>query len=303
MAQIIGIGANLLDTLFTLKRYPAEDTKQAASLVTERGGGPCGTGLVAAAKLGARCAYIGHCSDDNAGRFLRADFEKYGIDVALMQPVTGATAFRSCIWLCEENASRTCVFHRGTVPPTVLGEAEKAALRGAELLMVDGNDLDAAVEGAQLVRESGGHVLYDAGGRYPGVERLLPFADILIPSEEFALGVTGEKTAGKAAEALYRKYHPSVAVVTQGKQGGVLLDENGLRAYPAFPVTAVDTNGAGDVFHGAFAFALLQRWDHDRCCRFASAVSALKCTGLGARESTPDYAQTTEFLRSRGIEI
>ena len=302
MAQIIGVGANLLDTLFTLPRYPAEDTKQAASLVAERGGGPCGTGLVAAAKLGARCAYIGLCSDDNAGRFLRADFEKYGIDTTLMQSVPDTTAFRSCILLCEENASRTCVFHRGTVPPTTLGDREKAALREAELLMVDGNDLDAAVEAAQLVRESGGHVLYDAGGRYPGVERLLPLADLLIPSEEFALGVTGEETTEKAAEALQRKYHPTVTVVTQGKQGGVLLDENGLRTYPAFPVTAVDTNGAGDVFHGAFAFAYLHNWDPDRCCRFASAVSALKCTGLGARASAPTYAQTMDFLRSRGFE-
>lgn len=303
MPQICGIGANVYDTLFSLKTFPAEDSKQGAEAVTERGGGPCGTGLVAAAKLGARCAYIGTCSDDDAGRFLRADFEKYGVDTALMTPVAGTAAFRSCIWLSADTASRTCVFHRGSVPPTVLGEREKAALRSAALLMVDGNDLGAAVEAAQLVRESGGHVLYDAGGRYPNVERLLALTDILIPSEEFALGATGEKTAEAAAGALYRAYRPNVVIVTQGKKGGVLLDETGARTYPAFPVDAVDTNGSGDVFHGAFAFALLQNWDYDRCCTFASAVSARKCTGVGARESAPDYAQTIAFLRGRGVEF
>ncbi len=303
MVQIFGVGANVLDTLFSLSTYPTEDTKQRAEAITERGGGPCGTGLVAAAKLGASCAYVGNCSDDGAGSFLRADFEKYGVDTALMTAVPGTSAFRSCIWLAEDEASRTCVFHRGTVPKTVIGEKEKAALRSAKLLMVDGNDLDAAVEAAQIVRESGGSVLYDAGGRYPNVERLLALADILIPSEEFALGVTGEKTAEDAAKALQRTYQPRVVVVTQGKKGGVLLDENGIRSYPAFPVEAVDTNGSGDVFHGAFAFALLQNWDYDRCCVFSSAVSALKCTGIGARESVPTYAQTVDFLHSRGQEF
>lgn len=303
MAQIVGIGANVFDTLYRIDSYPTEDTKQRAQSVTESGGGPCGTGLVAASKLGASCAYIGNCSDDRGGQFLRSDFEKYGVSTEYMNSVPDTLAFCSCIWLCDDNASRTCVFHRGTVPPTVIDDKAAEAIKDAKILMVDGNDLNAAVEAAKIARENGTLVLYDAGGRYEGVERLLAVTDILIPSEEFALGHTGEESVANAARKLWQMYAPKVIVITQGKEGGILFDGREVLRYPAFPVDAVDTNGSGDVFHGAFAFALSKGFDYAKCCVFSSAVSALKCTQIGARQGVPDYDTTLAFLRSRGVEL
>ena len=303
MAQIVGIGANVFDTLYRLDTYPKEDTKQKAQSVTESGGGPCGTGLVAASKLGASCAFIGNCSDDSAGKFLRADFEKFGVSTAYMTPVANTGAFCSCIWLCDDTASRTCVFHRGTVPPTTIGDAEAKAIADAQILMVDGNDLDAAVEGAKIARQNGTLVLYDAGGQYPDVDRLLALTDILIPSEEFALGHTGEATVADAARKLWKMYSPKVIVITQGKEGGILFDGQQVLRYPAFPVDAVDTNGSGDVFHGAFAFALSKGFSYAQSCVFSSGVSALKCTQVGARKGVPAYDETIAFLQSRGIQL
>ena len=303
MAQIVGIGANVFDTLYRLDSYPKEDTKQKAQSVTESGGGPCGTGLVAASKLGSSCAYIGNCSDDRAGEFLRADFERYGVSIDMMTPVENTGAFCSCIWLSDDSAARTCVFHRGNVPGTVLGEREATAIANADILMVDGNDLDAAVEGARIAKEKGTLVLYDAGGQYEDVHRLLALTDILIPSEEFALGHTGEENVANAARKLWQMYNPKVIVITQGKEGGILYDGEKLLRYPAFPVDALDTNGSGDVFHGAFAFALTQGMDYARCCVFSSAVSAFKCTHVGARQGVPSYDATIAFLRSRGVEL
>lgn len=300
MADITGIGASVFDTLYRLQSMPLEDTKQKAVSVTESGGGPCGTGLVAAAKLGASTAYIGFCSDDRAGAFLRADFHKYGVDTTHMTSIPDTTAFVSCIWLADENASRTCVFHRGTVPATQIDESAAAAIRDSQILMVDGNDLDAAVEGAKIARTAGTSVLYDAGGQYPHVERLLELTDILIPSEEFALGHTHADSVEHAAEKLWKMYSPKVVVITQGKQGGILYDGDRMLAYPAFPVEAVDTNGSGDVFHGAFAFALTQGWGYEQCCLFASATSAIKCLRVGAREGVPTYEAVIAFLKERG---
>lgn len=299
MAQIVGIGANVKDTLFQLETYPTQDTKQRATTVKEAGGGPCGTGLVAAAKLGATCAYIGNCSDDSVGAFLREDFKKYGVSTQLMRSIPNTIGFCSCIWLADDEATRTCVYHRGTVPPTCLDEEMKAAIAEAKLLMVDGNDLDAAVEAAKLAKKSGTTVLYDAGGQYPNVERLLEVTDLLIPSEEFALGKTGKETAEEAAKALYARYHPQVVVVTQGKKGGVLYDGQQLQSYSAFSVDAVDTNGSGDVFHGAFAAAYIRGMDYTACCRFASAVAALKCTKVGARAAVPTWEEATAFLQAQ----
>lgn len=303
MAQIVGIGANVFDTLFRLSSHPTQDTKQKALSVAESGGGPCGTGLVAAAKLGADCAYIGNCSDDSAGSFLVEDFKRYGVDTAHMTAVPDTAGFRSCIWLCDDTAARTCVFHRGTVPPTEVGESAAQAIRNARILMVDGNDLDAAVTGARIARESGTLVLYDAGGLYDGVERLLELTDILIPSEEFALKHTGANTVEEAARKLFELYTPKVVVITCGKNGGIRFDGKTCSSYPAFPVEAVDTNGSGDVFHGAFAFALTKGYPYEQCCLFSSAVSALKCTKVGARAAVPTVAQTIEFLHARGVRL
>ena len=303
MIQIVGIGANVCDTLVTLKKYPEEDTKTRCESIRQSGGGPCATGLVAAAKLGAKCAYIGNLADDPGGRFLKADFERFGVSGAYCRTLPGYTSFSSCIWLGIERATRTVVFDRGNLPPTEIGEKEKRAIADAAVLMVDGNDLDAAVEAAKIARLNGTKVLYDAGGLYDGIERLLPLSDYLIPSEEFALGHTGEKSAEAAAKRLFDRYSPAVVVVTQGKRGGLLFDGKEARRYPAFPVAAVDSNGAGDVFHGAFAFAVARGYDLFRAAVFSSAVSALKCTRTGARDGAPGYAETVAFLKENGYEL
>ena len=91
-------------------------------------------------------------------------------------------------------------------------------------------------------------------------------------------------------------------VITCGKEGGILYDGKA-EHYPAFLVDAVDTNGSGDVFHGAFAAAMVKGYAYKECCIFASAVSAVKCTGVGARESVPDERTVYPFLESRGIRL
>ncbi len=302
-AQIVGIGACVADTLWCLPTYPTEDTKMKADASRQAGGGPVATGLVAAAKLGADTAFIGTLADDASGQFLRADFEKYGVKTDLIATLSGYRSFSSTLLLAADRGTRTCVFDRGNLPPTVLNAAQRTAIAETTILMVDGNDLEAAVEGATVARAAGKRVLYDCGGNYPEVARLLAVSDILIPSEEFALAETGCKTATDAAKALFDTYHPAVVVITQGKRGGILFDGTHTIAYPIYPAQVVDSNGAGDVFHGAFAAALLRGYDYLTCCHFASATSALKCTGIGARESVPDFETVRTYLKENGYEL
>ena len=303
MSKIVGIGANVFDTLYNIPTYPNEDTKMRATASKTAGGGPVATGLVAAKKLGVDAAYIGVLSDDNGGKFLKEDFEKYGVETRYIDVKSGYRAFASVLWLCADTATRTCVFDKGDLPPLVLGDAQKQAIKDAELLMVDGNEMDAAVEGAKIARENGVKVLYDCGGLYDGVERLLALTDVMIPSEEFAMGHTGEKDAASAAKKLYEMYNPEYVVVTRGKFGGLLYDGKVVTEYPIYPADVVDSNGSGDVFHGAFASAIVRGFTPIQCCHFSSCVSALKCMGVGARESVPDYDTTSNYLRSNGYEF
>ena len=246
MGRIVGIGACVMDTLVNVPRYPTEDTKLRATSSKPAGGGPVATGLVAAAKLGAEAEYIGVLSDDNGGRFLLQDFAKYGVKTDHVDIVSGKRSFTSVIWLSAETTSRTCVFDKGDLPPLSLSEEQKAAIAGAELLMVDGNEMDAAVEAAKFARENGVKVLYDCGGLYDGVEVV---------------------------------------------------------SYPIYPAVVVDSNGSGDVFHGAFANAVTRGYDYEKCCHFSSAVSGLKCTGVGARESVPDFDTVKSYMKENGYDL
>ncbi len=303
MSKITAIGAIVMDTIVSLDRYPTEDTKVRALATKSCGGGPAGTGIVAASKLGAQCSFLGSLSDDAGGAFLKADFEKYNVDTAFINIEHGYRSFISQIWLSATEKTRTIIFDKGNIPALKLNDAQKAEIAACDVLMVDGNDLEAAIEGAMYAHEHGTKVLYDAGGRYEGVERLLPLVDILIPSEEFACGVSGKETAEEAAAWMFDTYNAEVVVVTCGKRGGVICDGSGVRSYPALPAEVVDSNGAGDVFHGAFAYACTAYDDYYSCCIFSSAVSAIKCMGVGARESVPDLATVKKYLKENGYEL
>jgi len=242
-------------------------------------------------------------SDDNGGVFLKNDFLKYGVDTNNINIMAGYRSFTSVLWLSADTTSRTCVFDRGTLPKLVLDDAKKQMIKDAEILMVDGNELEAAIEGAKVAKLNNTKVLYDCGGLYDGVEKLLELTDIMIPSEEFALKYTDSNNVKDAAKKLYDLYSPEVVVITQGKKGGIMFDGNKVIEYPIYPARVVDSNGSGDVFHGAFAAGVVKGFDYLKCCHFSSAVSGLKCTGIGARESVPSFEVTKIYLKENGYEL
>ena len=296
MADVVGIGAAVFDILMTVNSYPQEDTKLRSQETKFQCGGPCATGLVAVSKLGSSACYMGAVGDDMYGAFVRGELERYGVDTACVKVNPGLT-FHSVVLLNLSNGSRTCVWNRGSAAAPGPEDVSLELLKGAKYLHLDGNQLDCAIYAAKKAREFGVTVSLDAGGAYPRIEELLPLADVLIPSEEFSKQVTGCDCAEEAARALEERYHPQVLVVTQGGKGGFILENGKALRYPVFPVKAIDSNGAGDTFHGAFVAARLRGMTVYDACRFASATSALKCTRLGAQAGIPGYEEVLDFLK------
>lgn len=282
MKKVVGLGACVLDTLINCDKYPTEDTKQKAESIFLAGGGPVGNALVVMSKLGIKADVIGAFADDNAGIYLLEDFQKYKVGIQHTIRVPNTTSFTSYIVLSENTQTRTCVFDRGTVPDNP-DNVCLYALDDATVLHLDGNYLESAIGAAKYAKEKGVKVSLDAGGLYSGIERLLPYVDILIPSAEFALGFTGQDTIAGAMDVLYQKYAPEVLVVTNGSKGGYYYENGQAVSYNSVKVNAVDTNGAGDTFHGAFIVAYCEQKSVKDCCEFASKVAAYKCTKKGAR--------------------
>lgn len=282
MKKVVGMGACVLDTLINCDKYPQEDTKQKAQSIFQSGGGPVGNALVVMSKLGVNAEVIGAFGSDSAGKYLLEDFEKYGVSSKNAKVLEDKTSFVSFIVLADENASRTCVFDRGTVTDDAQNLV-LSALDDACVLHLDGNYLNSAIASAEYAKQKGVKVSLDAGGLYPNIEKLLPLVDILIPSAEFSLGLTGEKDIPSAMKVLSQKYNPEVLVVTDGSRGGYYWDGEKAVHYNSLKVKAIDTNGAGDTFHGAFISAYVCGESISECCDFASAVSAYKCMHKGAR--------------------
>lgn len=282
MKKVVGLGACVLDTLISCDTYPAEDKKQKAESIFLSGGGPVGNALVVISKLGVQAEVIGGFGGDNAGKYLLDDFKKYGVGVENATVLPTATSFTSYIVLAKDKASRTCVFDRGTVTDNPQN-INFSAIDGADVLHLDGNYIECAIAAAKYAKERGVKVSLDAGGLYAGIERLLPYVDIFIPSAEFALGLTGKTQIEGAMYALNEKYAPELLVVTDGSNGGFYWENGKAVHYDSVKVKAVDTNGAGDTFHGAFVAAYCEGKSLEACCVFASKVAAYKCMHTGAR--------------------
>lgn len=301
--EVIGIGSTVYDTLMVVPAYPTEDTKMEGIETKVQGGGPCATALVAARKLGVSAAYLGTIGDDPFGKFMMDDLEHWGVDTQDVRRVPDSVSFHAVVLLNQETKSRTCVWSRGTVPQPTADDINEEVVRHARVLHLDGHMLEAAIATAKKCNELGVKVSHDAGGTYPGVENLMPYVDWLIPSEEFALKMTGAATAEEAAQQLYDTYHPELVALTQGVRGGILLDEKGMRRYESYKVEVKDSNGCGDTFHGAFVAGKIHGLSNDDACKYASAAAAIKCTRLGARYGMANDQECRAFLKERGVEL
>lgn len=296
MKKVIGLGACVLDTLIECDNYPKEDIKYRANSATRTGGGPVANALIVVAKFGLQAEFIGGLSADSNGTFLKMEFERYGVKTDNIKQIENTSAFTSYIVLSKESGSRTCVFERGNVPDNP-ENVDFSAINSADILHLDGNNLQSAIAAAKFAKEKGILVSLDAGGLYDGIENLLPYVDILIPSEEFALGLTKAETAEQAIVKIQEKYSPKILAITQGVKGGMYLENGEIKRWNSYKVDCVDSNGAGDTFHGAFVSSYMLGYAMEECCNIASATSAIKCTKVGMREALPTLDEVLTFVR------
>ncbi len=297
--DVVGLGQACVDLLGKVPGHPEEDTKTELLELEMQCGGPASTAMVTLARLGARAAFLGSVGEDAFGRRIRAELESEGVDVAGLQSTPGRTSQLAFIAVSRGTGRRTVYWHRGTAPPLDAGEVDLSRHAGARILHLDGLMIEASIEAAVQAHERRMIVVLDAGTLRPGSLELIPHVDVLIASERFAEPLTGGAGGPEAAVRALQERCPGRVVVTLGEKGSLACDGRGFVRQPAFSVEVEDTTGAGDVYHGAYVYGLLQGWDTTRCMRFASAAAAMNCTRPGARGGIPDRAALDAFLRRR----
>ena len=295
--QVIGLGQACVDYLGTLNAFPHEDEKAELTDLHIQCGGPASTALVTLSRFGVSTAFLGSISDDPFGVKIFNTLKNEKIGVSSLKITPGYTSQFAFIAITKETGKRTIFWHRGTVPHLLKRDVDIRQFPKARILHTDGLMVEASIEAARQAQSIGMTVVMDAGTMRDGSKELSKFVTILIASETFASPLVGRDAPHDIALHALRELGPEQVVITLGANGSIGLDNQGvIIRQKAFPVSAVDTTGAGDVYHGGYIYGLLQGWDMRDCMRFASAAAALKCTHVGAQNGIPNLKDIKKVI-------
>ncbi len=297
--DVLGLGVIAVDDLLFAKSYPPPDEKTRVLRTERQCGGLTGIALIAAARLGARCAYAGVLGRDEFSEFALANLQREGIDLKYLRRREGARPVHSYIIVdCARHTRNIFCDATGAVGADPNWPTE-AVIRSARVLFVDHFGIPGMIRAARIARRAGIPVVADLEKNIgAGFSRLLALVDHLIVSQSFAALLTGEKNPARAAKKLWTSRR-SVVVVTCGEQGSWHVGRENPAVsvhHAAFKVKVVDTTGCGDVFHGAYATALAEGKPLEARIRFASAAAGLKATKPGAQTSIPSRREVEKFL-------
>ena len=278
--------------------YPEEDSKCELMSLHIQCGGPASTALVTLSRLGIRTSFLGSISDDSRGIEIVKELKKEKVDSTFLKITPGYSSQFAFIAITE-NGNRTIFWHRGSVPHLSPRDVNLSPFSKAKILHLDSLMIEAAQEAAQQAKNMGLTIVMDAGTMREGSQKLVAMVDILIASERFAEPLVGDITSPEKALRTLHGLGPKEVIITLGSKGSIGLSGKKIIFQKAFSIDVVDTTGAGDVYHGAYIYGLLQGWDMQKCMRFASVASAIKCTHIGAQRGIPALEEIKEFMRGK----
>lgn len=291
--DVVGLGMNAVDWICFLPEYPVHNSKTLIDDMLKLGGGPAATASTVCARYGLKVKYVGRVGDDEIGRFSLQDLHRETMDLSHVEVVEGAFSQFAVILVDRPTGERTVLWRRDPKLDYRPGQLQPEWITCGRVLHLDGHEMASRLEAARWARQQGMPVCLDIDRPQEGCEELLGQVDFAIPSEPFARSM-GEGDWRRGLLAIDR-LTPGWAIVTLGERGSAIAWENEIVEFPGYPVRVVEATGCGDVFHGAFVYAVLQRWNVGRCLRFANAAGALACTRYGARGGIASKREVLEL--------
>jgi sugar/nucleoside kinase (ribokinase family) len=294
--DVIGIGESSIDEVFRLPGVLAPNTKLPVSSRQIRYGGQVATTLATCASFGLRVAFLGTAGDDDEVKGLRKALNDHSVDTSLLihRPVRHR---RAMVLVSEHTGDRAVLWERDARLALTPDEISRTTIEGTRLLHVDDTDVEAAIVAARIACQAGIPVTSDIDQITDRTDELIAAVTVPIFAEPVPRALTGETDPERALRAL-RHRHGGMLCVTLGSRGSMLLDGNELYRVSAPHVQAIDATGAGDVFRGAFIYAMLRGDNPMDILRIANAAAALSCTREGALDGVPTRREVEEFLRT-----
>ena len=296
--DVVGVGLNATDTLILLPGFPSYGGKAPFEREILSPGGQVASAMVTCAKLGLRAKYIGTLGDDDRGAVQMESLRASGVnldDIEVRANCPNQTAY---ILIDQTSGERTVLWHRDPCLRIDAASLTVDKIACARLLHIDGHDTAAVSRAAEIARRHQIPVTVDVDTIYPGFDSVLPNIDYLVASSEFPSRWTGEPDPFRALAMIQDEYGMRVAAMTLGAAGSLARVEGRFLYSPGFVVDSIDTTGAGDVFHGAFCYAVIESMPVREALEFSNAMAALNCTALGARAHISSLDEARVFMHS-----
>ncbi|WFU40882.1 PfkB family carbohydrate kinase [Bradyrhizobium sp. CB82] len=296
--RILCIGIPVRDLTFRVEGVPQHGGKANATHLEEICGGNALNAAIAIARLGGRAALVGPMGDvrETSSGFILERMAREGIDVGHVVRMPGLTTPVSAIMI-DASGERTLVIYRDPKLWTVKLPDADALLSDCDAILVESRCAEFTIPLCAEARRRGIPVI-------AGVDRAMSQDDGLLTAASHVVFASAQlqETAGVADDGgalkTLARLTPAFLATTRGPSGTIWLNERGeLEEMAAFPVHAVDTLGAGDVFHGAFTLGLAEGRDAREALRFAAAAAALKCTRFGGGLAAPQRVEVEELFR------
>jgi sulfofructose kinase len=291
------VGHAVQDFVFTVPALPDRGAKYRASGFASVGGGPAATAAVAIARLGGHAVLAARVGDDGAADMIVAELQGHGVDCSHVRRCPGCSSSVSAV-IVDARGERMIVNNLDPALPADPEWLPVPAAVGAQAVLADTRWPQGALAALLAARAAGLPAMLDADRPIPPDGALLRAATHVAFSTDALADYTGIADPARALAQVARDL-PGWCCVTAGGDGVYAMADGGLRRYAAFDVPVVDTLGAGDVWHGAFALALAEGIDETAALRIASAAAAIKVQRAGGRAGAPTRAELDDFLAAR----
>ena len=305
--DVLVIGRSCLDVISVVNRFPEENRKAPLEFRLTEGGGQGGTASCCISRLGGKVAYLGKLGDDDEGRFCLKRLKDFGVPTDFIEIVSGGKTPVAYLFVTAASGHRTIIYERNSLPAIAIDEQLETLTAQTEIVLLD-PEVTYLGEQLKAAAEDGIKIVYDCERWRRGIEDIMVAADYFIPSAEFLDSdrLNFGNISFRRKIALLKAKVSGQLVVTRGEKGAYYPVGDKLYQVAAPPVKAVDTIGAGDNFHAAFALALKKGFDLHRAVKLSVAVASLSCREFGGRNGVPDMPEAMEVadkLEERELEL
>jgi sulfofructose kinase len=297
--HIIAVGHAALDYVYRIEAFPSSPTKIRARAHVASGGGMAANAAAAIALLGGDVSLWARIGDDPSGAMIRQQLDALGVGTSHVRSCAGVSSATAAV-IVDRNGERLVISEDDHDFPLAADWLPIADIKNAGAVSSDLTWLEGTLAAFGAARAHNVPTVLDidlnSGQLLSKVLGLADYAIFSAPAfRQFVKGANDEARLAMLVQSGIRH-----AGVTLGVNGYLwMTGDKDLHRQVAFPVEVVDTTGAGDAFHGAFAWAISEGLSDPECARIASAVAAISCRGLGARAALPTRTEVEQFLEDR----